>query len=836
MATSGATRNRTLPLVGGLRGTHHPWQRAIALLILITAGVAIALVIRSQMATRAAPAYTTITLRRGTIERAITASGTIAAAQVANVSGTAGATITEIDVKPGDAVTAGQVIGRLTSPNLVASLTQAQAGLDTATANLTQAQQPNTPADIAGQQAAVTSAANDLYKAQNPFSASDLASAQAAVTQAQSAIQQLVAPATQASDIASAQQAMTQAQSQLDALEHPATQASDIASAKSAYAQAQLTFNQTVHPSPTAQSDIEAARASVAQAQSALQQLVSPATQASDVASAQAAVAQAQSAMQQLVAPTTQASDIAAAQATVAQAQAALAQTTSPTSGTGSSQSATSSSSGSGGANSIGVSIPMNISASSSTSASSAAALSAASNLGAALAKLQNALVGPSPAAVQAAQSNLSAAQAKLQSVQAGASPAAVAAQQEALNAAQLKLQSLTVTPDPLSVQGAQASVEAAQAKLNSVLQGPTAISDQAARQAVSAAQVKLQSVLAGPSQASVQAANDALMAARLKLSQEQLGVADPGHAMALNAAQATYASSQQKLAQMQAGGTPQAVQVAQANLKTAQGALQLATDQMQLTAPIAGTVLAVNNSAGDTVGVSTSAASTGSNLGTTVFQIGSLSNQLVQISVNQLDAPSVRVGQQATLQFDAFPGQRFRGSVIVVTPQATTTSGVVNFPVTVAVINPPPTLQPGMTATVNVITFQKPNVLTLPRAAVTTRNGVSTVQVPDANGKVRQVTVTTGVSDAPGGRCATRRDARGRRPSGLHRRRPRRPAARRAIANIACSRLPTGNVGAIRAAVQGRVLNAPLRARPAAVVPVGCARNSVTTCRLVEE
>jgi macrolide-specific efflux system membrane fusion protein len=169
----------------------------------------------------------------------------------------------------------------------------------------------------------------------------------------------------------------------------------------------------------------------------------------------------------------------------------------------------------------------------------------------------------------------------------------------------------------------------------------------------------------------------------------------------------------------------------------------------MQLESPIAGTVLAVNNSAGDTVGVSTSAASTGSNLGTTIFQIGSLSNQLVQISVNQLDAPSVKVGQQATIEFDAFPGQTFRGSVIVVTPQATTTYGVVNFPVTVAVTNPPPTLQPGMTATVNVITFQKPNVLTLPRAAVTTKNGVSTVQVPDSNGKLRQVTVTTGVSDA---------------------------------------------------------------------------------------
>ena len=176
----------------------------------------------------------------------------------------------------------------------------------------------------------------------------------------------------------------------------------------------------------------------------------------------------------------------------------------------------------------------------------------------------------------------------------------------------------------------------------------------------------------------------------------------------------------------------------------------------MELTSPIAGTVLAVNNSVGDTVGVnstvsasnSSGSGGSNSNLGTTIFQIGSLNQEEVQISVNQLDATNVHVGQPATVTIDALPGRTFQGSVAIVTPQAVSSSGVITFPVTIAINTPSPLLQPGMTATANIITFQKQGTLTVPRAVVTTKNGASTVEVPGANGKLTSQKVTTGVSD----------------------------------------------------------------------------------------
>jgi len=67
---------------------------------------------------------------------------------------------------------------------------------------------------------------------------------------------------------------------------------------------------------------------------------------------------------------------------------------------------------------------------------------------------------------------------------------------------------------------------------------------------------------------------------------------------------------------------------------------------------------------------------------------------------------------------------------------------------VTIAINTPSPQLQPGMTATASIITFQKAGTLIVPRAVVTTNNGASTVQVPGPNGKLTPVKVTTGVSD----------------------------------------------------------------------------------------
>ncbi|KLU65852.1 macrolide export protein MacA [Desulfosporosinus acididurans] len=87
----------------------------------------------TQNAKADTPSYITGTVRMGTVEKSVSASGTIQPLNQYDLSSGSGGKITEIDVKVGDSVKAGQQLAKL-DPS------QAQEQLDTAQANLIQAQ------------------------------------------------------------------------------------------------------------------------------------------------------------------------------------------------------------------------------------------------------------------------------------------------------------------------------------------------------------------------------------------------------------------------------------------------------------------------------------------------------------------------------------------------------------------------------------------------------------------------------------------------------------------------------------------------------------------------
>jgi multidrug efflux pump subunit AcrA (membrane-fusion protein) len=76
-----------------------------------------------------------------------------------------------------------------------------------------------------------------------------------------------------------------------------------------------------------------------------------------------------------------------------------------------------------------------------------------------------------------------------------------------------------------------------------------------------------------------------------------------------------------------------------------------------------------------------------------------------------------------------------------------TSTSGVVNFPVTVQITNADAQVKPGMSATVSIIVAQANNVLLVPSAAVRTSGGQSTVTVL-YQGQLIPVQVTVGLTN----------------------------------------------------------------------------------------
>ncbi len=210
------------------------------------------------------------------------------------------------------------------------------------------------------------------------------------------------------------------------------------------------------------------------------------------------------------------------------------------------------------------------------------------------------------------------------------------------------------------------------------------------------------------------------------------------------------------------------AVIQAQAGVTAAQKALA----ETILRSPVYGTVTAVNDSVGDTVGgsgssVSRGAANASSSSGTgtgaaaaggtgtgsgsnssssTPFATIETLHKLEVVSgFAEADATKLAVGQPATITFPALPNIEVAGKVIDVSSTSTVVSNVVTYNATIALVNPPADVKEGMTANVAVVTETRPHVLELSSSAITTNGTVSTVQLV-ANGKTTVTRIQTGL------------------------------------------------------------------------------------------
>jgi multidrug resistance efflux pump len=156
-----------------------------------------------------------------------------------------------------------------------------------------------------------------------------------------------------------------------------------------------------------------------------------------------------------------------------------------------------------------------------------------------------------------------------------------------------------------------------------------------------------------------------------------------------LQQAAAQVAQAQDALARLQP--TSQDLAVAQASVEQARSALDAAQQQLAdatLKAPSAGTVLWVGPANGETVSP-----------GTPVLILADLSSLQFQAGVDENVAGQVHPGQAVIISPDEFPGQQVRGIVSRIGNLATSTSGVVNIPVTIDLAPSNLRLRPGLTA-----------------------------------------------------------------------------------------------------------------------------------------
>jgi len=154
-------------------------------------------------------------------------------------------------------------------------------------------------------------------------------------------------------------------------------------------------------------------------------------------------------------------------------------------------------------------------------------------------------------------------------------------------------------------------------------------------------------------------------------------------------------------------------LELAQANLASDQ--LKLAQAQEDLAeatilAPFAGIIGAVNGQVGQINGINTSAS--------TLLTVMSDELQLSSL-VNEADIGRIKVGQGVEFTSSSFADKLFTGTVLRITPQASTVSNVQYYPVLISVNDPTGVLLSGMSVSASIIVARQSDVLMVPMMAV---------------------------------------------------------------------------------------------------------------------
>ena len=163
---------------------------------------------------------------------------------------------------------------------------------------------------------------------------------------------------------------------------------------------------------------------------------------------------------------------------------------------------------------------------------------------------------------------------------------------------------------------------------------------------------------------------------------------------------------------------TEQGAVSAQANLLRRRSSLKNQEEQLEWTtikAPMAGTVTLLEIEQGEIVTSGRSAFSQSPPLMT----IADLSKMVVKTYINEVDMERLRMDQQANIKVDAYKDKIYEGRVAEISPSGEERDNIITFEVMVEVVGSPSELRPGMSADVDVVTYEEKDVLMLPIDAV---------------------------------------------------------------------------------------------------------------------
>lgn len=156
-------------------------------------------------------------------------------------------------------------------------------------------------------------------------------------------------------------------------------------------------------------------------------------------------------------------------------------------------------------------------------------------------------------------------------------------------------------------------------------------------------------------------------------------------------------------------------------SIKEKQNSLRDAQDKLEdyvVRAPFDGVIAKVDAKVGDSASLSTVIATLISK------------QKIAEVSLNEVDVAQVKVGQKATLTFDAVSDLTISGEVAEIDLIGTVSQGVVTYNVKIAFDTQDDRVKPNMSVSSTIITDTKTDVLLVPNSAIKGTNGTSYVEV----------------------------------------------------------------------------------------------------------
>ena len=216
-----------------------------------------------------------------------------------------------------------------------------------------------------------------------------------------------------------------------------------------------------------------------------------------------------------------------------------------------------------------------------------------------------------------------------------------------------------------------------------------------------------------------------------------------PNRHIALENAQAQQASAAAQLtaAQQQVAAAGPAKTSAAAQLESALANLENAT----LTAPAAGTIVAIASEVGEPIGTTSVGTS-----GTSGFIIlAGLDEFVVRADFAEGDVVGIAPGQKVSLEFDALPDDPREGEVTQVAPFGVVDpsgASLTTYEVTISVPDAPDGLRAGMTAQASITTEEQLGVVAAPVTALVPTPDGFVVRVQADDGTITNVPVEVGI------------------------------------------------------------------------------------------